>query len=405
MSKKLIIVSLVLIGVVCAGYFVWQAQSARANAARIESEILKGLTADEINLVLNGGSADAGSKTGGIAETVETRQAFLKGMREYLALAAEARREGMTDDPKFKINFEHKKNLLLADLYKTKLEKETGKNFVVPDEELKTVWANAQNEQQFETDMETLRSIQMEVAKERGDEQNYPKLQGESLIKSREKWARTKVLSDRAKADAEFAAKSEVQLRIKILEAGILSADYLRKHWAKIKATPNEASEYLLAHPEFDLSKKRDKADDILKRALAGEDFGKMAAEFSEDRSTKSKGGLYENIGRDALWIEVENAALSLQNGQVAPSIIETHTGYHIVKLDNKKSDTFSVRHILLQKAFEDPRNTNPDIPPPFISADEIAKAEIEKEKRNRFVDDAIRRNSIVLPEDFVAAD
>ena len=52
-----------------------------------------------------------------IAERAETRRAFLKGIREHLALAAEARREGLSEDPNFKINLDYKKNLLLADLY------------------------------------------------------------------------------------------------------------------------------------------------------------------------------------------------------------------------------------------------------------------------------------------------
>ncbi len=43
----------------------------------------------------------------------------------------------------------------------------------------------------------------------------------------------------------------------------------------------------------------------------------------------------------------------------------------------------------------------NPEIPSPFLTAEEIAKTEVEKEKRNRFVEDAIGRNQIILPEDF----
>ena len=50
--------------------------------------------------------------------------------------------------------------------------------------------------------------------------------------------------------------------------------------------------------------------------------------------------------------------------GQIAGALIESNTGYHIVKLENKKTKkeedgsetvTFTARHILLQKAFEEP--------------------------------------------------
>ncbi len=411
MSKKSLIIILVLIVAVSAGFFIWRVQDTRAKVAKMESEILKGLTAEEINLVLKTEALSDDSGVSGIVQSVETRQVFLKGMREYLALAAEARREGLTEDANFKVNLEHKKDKLLADLYKAKLSKEQGKYYASTEEEINAVWTNPENEKQFNTDMDTFYAIQTAVAKERGDQKAFQKLQGGSLIKARENWAKIKILADKAKADVEFVSKPEIQLRLKIVEAGVLSADYLRKHWAKsIKATSREIADYLAAHPKYDVKKKQEKAETVLRRAQAGEDFSKLAAEFSEDRATKNKGGLYENIEKDTLWVEVETAALALENGQIADKLVETHTGYHIVKLENKqieqakdggKTVKYSVRHILLQKNFEDPANNNSEIPSPFITAEEIAKTEIEKEKRNRFVEDVIGRNQIILPEDF----
>ncbi len=412
MSKKSLIFILILI-IAGGGVFVWRVQNARAKDAKVESEILKSLTAEEIKLVLKSGADDDDSGAAAISQNSETRRAFLKGMREYLALAAEARREGLTEDANFKINYEIKKNLLLADLYKAKITKEQGKYYIVPKEETDAVWTNPANAKQFETDMETLQTIQKAVARERGDNAAFSKLQGESLIKARENWARTRVLSDRAKADAEFMAKPEVVLRIKIVEAGILSADYLRKYWVKsVRATEREIADYLAARPEYDVGKKREKAETILRRAQSGEDFSRLAAEFSEDRTTTNKGGLYENVAKDTLWIEVETAALALEKGQIAAKLIESNTGLHIVKLEDKQikqenggqTIKFSVRHILLQNTFEEPGNRNPEIPAPFLKAEEIAKVEVEKEKRSRFVEAVIRRNQIALPEDFTVA-
>lgn len=406
MSKKSLIIILLLTAIGGAGVFVRQVQNARA----IQAEILKQITKEDLDLILKSESLIADAGITEIAQTAESRKLFLKGMREYLALAAEARREGMTEERDFQINFEYKKNLLLADLYKTKLTKEQGNYYVVPKEEIDAVWTNPANENQFNTDIETLQRIQAAVAKERGEKFAPAKLQGGSLAKARENWARTRILSDRAKADPEFMAQPEIALRIKILEAGILSADYLRKHWAKnVRATESEIAEFLIANPQYNVNKKRRTAEEVLQRARSGEDFGKLAAEFSEDRSTKNNGGLFENVEKDTIWIEVERAALALEKGEIADRLIETHTGFHIVKLDDKKIEKlasgetvkFSVRHILLQKAFEDPSNTNPDIPSPFLTAEEIARAEIEKQKRAKFVAAAIERNEIALPEDF----
>lgn len=406
MSKKSLIIILVLIVAVAVGFSIWRVQDTRAKVEKMESEILRSLTAEEINLVLKSEALSDEAGVSGIVQNAETRQVFLKGMREYLALAAEARREGLTEDANFKINLKYKKDKLLADLYKAKLTKEQEKYYASTEEEINSVWANPENEKQFNVYMDTFYAIQTAIAKERGDQQVFQKLQGGSLIKARENWARTKILADKAKADVEFVKQSEVQLRLKIVEAGILSADYLRKHWAKsIKATSREVADYLAVHPQYDVKKKQEKAETVLRRAQAGEDFSQLAAEFSEDRATKNKGGLFENIEKDTLWAEVETAALSLENGQIAGKLIETNTGYHIVKLETKqdgsKTVKYSVRHILLQKNFEDPNNNNPEIPSPFITAEEIAKTEVEKEKRNRFVEGVIGRNQIILPEDF----
>ncbi|MCY7345202.1 MAG: hypothetical protein LH614_03195 [Pyrinomonadaceae bacterium] len=121
MSKKSLIFILALIVAVGGGAFVWRTQNARAKDARIEAEILKKLSAEEINLVLE---SQADSGISGIKENADTRRAFLKAMREYLALAAQARRDGLTEEANFKINFEYKKNLLLAGLYKARLSSE-----------------------------------------------------------------------------------------------------------------------------------------------------------------------------------------------------------------------------------------------------------------------------------------
>jgi PPIC-type PPIASE domain len=411
MSKKWI--TLILLFVVVAGfagYGFWQIQSQKAKAAKLEAEILKGLTADDLQTMLAGQAQGERGAVETIVATVETRQAFLKGLREYFALAAEARREGLVNDPNFQTNFEYKKNRLLAELYQSKLSIEQGKIFKASDEEMKAVWSNAANEAQFKKEMDAIQAIQMEVSKETNRVPPVP-LQAGSLAKARESWAAVKILSDKAKADAEFMQKPELALRFRVLEAGILSADYLRKHFSSnLKATDSEIAEYLRANPQYDLKKKREKAETILQKVLAGEDFAKLAKEFSEHRPTKATGGLFEDVTKDQLSPELERAALALNKGQIADHLIETEIGLHIIKLEDKsvskdkdgnETIKYSVRHILFQNAFEQPGITDPNLPPPFLKAEEIAKAEIEKEKRNKFVAEIVGRNQISLPDDF----
>jgi peptidyl-prolyl cis-trans isomerase C len=79
---------------------------------------------------------------------------------------------------------------------------------------------------------------------------------------------------------------------------------------------------------------KRKQMEDILKRARAGEDFAKLAKEYSEDPGSKDKGGEY-TFPRGQMMPEFEAAAFSLKTNQVS-DIVTTSYGYHIIKLSEK---------------------------------------------------------------------
>ena len=79
---------------------------------------------------------------------------------------------------------------------------------------------------------------------------------------------------------------------------------------------------------------KRKQAEDLLKRARAGEDFAKLAKEFSEDPGSKEKGGEY-TFPRGQMVPEFESAAFSLNTNQIS-DIVTTQFGYHIIKLSEK---------------------------------------------------------------------
>jgi parvulin-like peptidyl-prolyl isomerase len=93
------------------------------------------------------------------------------------------------------------------------------------------------------------------------------------------------------------------------------------------------------------------KMEEILKRAKAGEDFGELAKEFSEDPGSKNRGGLYEDFPRGQMVKEFEEAAFNLPVGSIS-DIIETEYGYHIMKILNRKKDERPY-----EKAKEDIRN------------------------------------------------
>ena len=403
--RKTSLVILVLV-LVSAGFLVWRRQAANAKAERIEAEIVKALTASDIQLILESQRQSDPETVHAVSATPESRRIFLDGLREHLALAAEARREGLTDDANFKRNLEYKKNILLADLYKAKLTASSEKTYVVPKEDLETVLNDPINEANLEADLKALREIQAAVSTVKDNSFIPPALQGEALSRARENWARTKILSDKAKADPDFINRPEIPLRFRVLEAGILSSDYLRKHWAeKIKATDPEIAQYLQSHPEYSLEAKRQLAETVLRRAVAGEDFAKLAQEYSEHRPSRRSGGSI-SIESTTEWPELNEAVSALKPGEVFGSLVRSEYGLHIVKLVSKAKPVSSegavtVQHILFQNKFEQPGVTDPNMPAPFMTPNEIARLEIEKQKRDQIVAEVKARNQIVMPDDF----
>jgi peptidyl-prolyl cis-trans isomerase C len=79
---------------------------------------------------------------------------------------------------------------------------------------------------------------------------------------------------------------------------------------------------------------KRKVAEDLLKRARAGEDFAKLAKEFSEDPGSRDNGGEY-TFPRGQMVAEFESTAFALATNQIS-DIVTTQFGYHIIKLSEK---------------------------------------------------------------------
>ncbi len=79
---------------------------------------------------------------------------------------------------------------------------------------------------------------------------------------------------------------------------------------------------------------KRALADDLLKRARAGEDFAKLAKQYSDDPGSKDSGGEYK-FGRGEMMPEFEKAAFALKTNEVS-EVVTTPYGYHVIKLSER---------------------------------------------------------------------
>lgn len=79
--------------------------------------------------------------------------------------------------------------------------------------------------------------------------------------------------------------------------------------------------------------------EDIYKKIQQGESFESLAKQFSEDKSSASKGGLLQRFGSGQLSSEeFESVAFSLQNKNDISTPFQSQFGWHIVKLIEKHS-------------------------------------------------------------------
>ena len=80
------------------------------------------------------------------------------------------------------------------------------------------------------------------------------------------------------------------------------------------------------------LKLKREQAEKVRARALAGEDFAKLVTENSEDRGLAETKGIYTFGRNDRFSEEFKSASFSLETGKIS-DVVTTPFGYHVIKL------------------------------------------------------------------------
>ncbi|MFI5171502.1 MAG: peptidylprolyl isomerase [Chitinophagales bacterium] len=90
----------------------------------------------------------------------------------------------------------------------------------------------------------------------------------------------------------------------------------------------------------------RDKAEDIRKRIIAGEDFCKLAGIYSTDASKDNCGDL-GCMTRESFVTEFSAEAFKLKPGELS-ELVETEFGFHIIRLDSRQGDKACLKHILI---------------------------------------------------------
>lgn len=107
----------------------------------------------------------------------------------------------------------------------------------------------------------------------------------------------------------------------------------------------------IVLSPEPDsaeLEKARARAESVLVRARAGEDFAALAAEFSDDPGSAQRGGDVGWFRRGSQMArEFERAAFFMRPGQIS-NLVRTSYGFHIIQVQRAEPAEVQARHILI---------------------------------------------------------
>ena len=80
---------------------------------------------------------------------------------------------------------------------------------------------------------------------------------------------------------------------------------------------------------------------------VGGVPFDTVARRESSDSASAAQGGLLGTVARGTYPAEFERAAFALRPGEVSQPVLSP-VGYHLIKVDEKKGDSITVRHIQL---------------------------------------------------------
>ena len=253
-----------------------------------------------------------------LAQNESQRKSIIDNYKQVFSLAQAAEQESVDRSDKFKKQLSVTLDQLLSSTYSSR-----NQNLTITKEEREAYYAA--HKDAIESDFQFFAGI------------NKRPISSEQKESFNTQWSEIKIRADKAR-EAGLEKDPLVIARLKFIRADILASLYSERLREQYKPTQEEKNKYLAEHPEVDPEKLRQKAQGLLDRIKNGEQFEKIANEFTDDPSGKGSGGELGWFGKGIMDPVFEQAAFALAKGQLTNELVKTNFGYHIIRVDDKRT-------------------------------------------------------------------
>ncbi len=208
----------------------------------------------------------------------------------------------------------------------------------------------------------------------------FDQLAGDVYVSDSKLWSVYRDLNDSAQVSfVKFDAATVSDSSVKISDSDLRA--YYDKNRESLKR-PGRAAVTVLTIPRVvsaaDSQASRARAEALREEIVKGAKFEDVAKRESADTISGRDGGSLGSGPKGRFVKQFEDAAFALKPGEVSQPVL-TPFGYHLIRVDTRKGDTLSLRHILVKIQQSDSSAVHTD-----RLADSLARIAAQQEQPSR---------------------